>query len=109
MPSPFDAMLAGADATIFATFGVTASWQPEYGTAWPAMVIIDRPTENDIFGPGRLPVSIDRCRLQVRRSEVATPLAGDLVTADGETFTVLGEPSLDAAMAIWQCEATQSA
>ena len=38
---------------------------------------------------------------EVRRKEVTSPAAGDVIVRDGDSFVVQGEPRLDAERLIW--------
>jgi hypothetical protein len=38
---------------------------------------------------------------EIRRRDVAAPQAGDIITHDGDSFVVQGEPRLDAERLIW--------
>jgi hypothetical protein len=43
--------------------------------------------------------------IDVRRSEVAEPAAGDTVEIDSEIFEIIASPALDSLRLVWTCEA----
>jgi hypothetical protein len=38
---------------------------------------------------------------EIRRQDVADPVAGDIIVHDGNSFVVQGEPRLDAERLVW--------
>ncbi|MHA3791457.1 head-tail joining protein [Sphingomonas sp. YL-JM2C] len=84
---------------IFAHLGEEAIWE---GVADPVRVIAR--DEDQQFG-GEIEIVADTHILRVRRSEVASPTAGQVVTLieSGESFTVMGAPKIDRRR-VWRCE-----
>ncbi len=69
----------------------------------PVRVVTRRPDQIVGFGDSRAIVST--VLIEVRKSEVPTPAAGDAVTVDGDTFEIIAAPSLDGLGLVWTCEA----
>lgn len=92
--------------TLFADPNIArnALWRTGGAGAGAAVrVITKRPDQITGFGDSRaiLPTML----IEVRRSEVAAPAAGDTVEIDGETFAVIATPLIDSLGLIWACEA----
>ncbi|QQA43952.1 hypothetical protein [Pelagovum pacificum] len=77
----------------------SATYTPQVGDPVACRVIRRAPTED--FGIGRGRVSVAGVTFLVRKSEVASPRAGDVITAAGEQRTVDGSPELDPKGLIW--------
>lgn len=72
------------------------------GTA--VRIIRKRPDQVVGFGDSRavLPTVL----IDVRQSEVPNPASGDTLEIEGETFTIIATPTIDAERLIWTCEAS---
>ena len=91
-------MSAFADALddLFAdpNMGVTVTYQ---GRSIRALV--RRPDRDIEFAD--ITVHTGTAVFEIRRQEVASPAAGDVIVRDGDSFVVQGEPRLDAERLIW--------
>lgn len=83
---PFAQML---DAC-FARLGADAVYTPQGGAPVAVRVIARRPDQVIGFGETRL--HAETTVFDVRASEVTNPNPGDVITFDGATFVVQGEP-----------------
>lgn len=100
-----DAFASATDA-LFADSNIARSaiWRAGgAGTGVAARAVIRRPDQVVGFGDSRaiLPTML----IEVRRSEVAAPAAGDTVEINGETFAIIATPTIDSLGLIWTCEA----
>lgn len=77
------------------------------GEGIPVRVVTRRPDRVVGFGDSRaiLPAVL----IDVRRSEVAEPAAGDTVEIAGETFAIMAAPVADSLGLVWTCEAAKQA
>ena len=73
------------------------------GPATPCRVILTRPDLTSTFGDSR--ITSDTTMLDVRVSQVASPMAGDTVTIGTEVLVIQGEPLRDRERLAWKCEA----
>jgi len=88
-------------------FAVSASYAPAAGGGGSTVsIILDRPVET--LELGSLGINADTRVFVVRRSEVAEPVRGDLVTAEGEVL-VVQSATLDVSRSVWTVEASVSA
>jgi hypothetical protein len=76
------------------------------GDGMPVRVIRKSPDEVVGFGSSRTVVAT--VLIDVRVSEVASPVSGDTVEIDGTVFEIIGTPVRDALGFAWTCEATTS-
>jgi hypothetical protein len=96
---------ATATDALFADPNIARSAIWRAGGAGPGIavrVVARRPDQVTGFGDSRaiLPTVL----IEVRRSEVAAPAAGDTVEIDGETFAIVAMPLIDGLRLIWTCE-----
>jgi len=69
----------------------------------PVRVILRRPDRVGEFGETR--IVAETVMIDVRVSEVATPLDGDSIEAEGTVYVTQGEPIRDAERLAWTMEA----
>jgi hypothetical protein len=72
------------------------------GPGVPVRVVLGRPDRVGSFGETR--IASAAAMLEVRRSEVPSPAAGDSFEVDGERLLVQGEPLADAERLLWTIE-----
>lgn len=72
--------------TLFQTRGRLSSFTPTGGSAVPCRVI--RQGGGEAVQLGQVRVVVDRTSFHVRRAEVASPAAGDLLSFGGDAYTV---------------------
>jgi hypothetical protein len=107
---PMQAAFAAAIDAIFRDANVAedAFWRAGgVGVGTAVRVIRKSPDEVVRFGDSRavLPTLL----IDVRRSQVAEPAAGDTVEIDGELFEIIAAPTLDSFRMVWTCEAAAAA
>ncbi|TAN44449.1 MAG: hypothetical protein EPN26_16790 [Rhodospirillales bacterium] len=73
---------------------VTVSYQGR-----PVRALVRQPDRDIEFAD--ITVHTATAVFDVRRKEVASPAAGDVIVHDGDSFVVQGEPRLDAERLIW--------
>lgn len=96
-------VFAAADAIVFATFGVAATYRAGgTGTATPVTVIRETPTA-DAAGFG-VPVRAGAQILSVRVADLAAVAKGDTFTIGAELLTVQGAPARDGQGTMWRVE-----
>ncbi|MGD9509237.1 MAG: hypothetical protein AB7I59_03320 [Geminicoccaceae bacterium] len=84
--------------------GRDALYRPgDTGAGVPVRVVLARPDRVGSFGETR--IASGTSMLEVRRSEVPSPAAGDSFEVDGERLLVQGEPLADAEQLVWTVEA----
>ena len=94
---------AAADASVFRTFGVAATYRPGgTGTATPVTVIRETPTP-DAVGFGA-PVRAGAQILSVRVVDIPALAKGDTFTIGAELLTVQGAPARDGQGTMWRAE-----
>jgi len=76
-----------------------ATYQPADGDSFPIRVIARRADAVTEFGDARL--WSETTMFDLRVSEVASPLPGDRLVLDGETFVIHGEPVRDRERLVW--------
>ena len=76
--------------------------QGDSGPGVPVRVVLARPDRVGGFGETR--IAGETAMLEVRRSEVPTPAAGDSFEVEGERLLVQGEPLADAVRLLWTIE-----
>jgi uncharacterized Zn-binding protein involved in type VI secretion len=96
-------VFAAADAIVFATFGVAATYRAA-GTGTPTAVTVIRqmPTV-DAAGFG-VAVRAGSQILAVRVADIAEVAKGDTFAIGAETLTVQGAPALDGQGTMWMAE-----
>lgn len=72
------------------------------GDGVPVRVIATRNDQVSEFSD--LSIVSATARFDLRVSEVPTPAEGDVITLDGETFIVQGEPVRDAERLVWSVD-----
>jgi hypothetical protein len=72
-------------------------------------VRIVRKSPDEVVGFGASRAVMATMLIDVRVSEVASPVAGDSVEIDGELFDILGTPVRDGLGLVWTCEASARA
>ena len=72
------------------------------GPDGPVLVVLVRPDRVGSFGETR--IASAAALLEVRRSEVPSPAAGDSFEVDSERLLVQGEPLADAERLLWTIE-----
>lgn len=78
----------------------TALYRPGgIGDGVPVRVIAKRNDQVSEFSD--ISVVSATARFDLRISEVATPVEGDTITLDGETFVIQGEPLRDTERLVW--------
>jgi hypothetical protein len=91
-------MTAFADALddLFAdpNMTVTVSYQGN-----PVRALVRRPDRDIEFSD--ITVQTSTAVFEIRRRDVPTPQAGDIIIHDGDSFVVQGEPRLDAERLVW--------
>jgi hypothetical protein len=95
------AFSAAMDA-IFADANMAADalwFEQGFGPGTACRVIRRAPDEVSDFGQGRF--RSETTTVYVRVSDVATPMAGDLLTIGTEQFRVQGDPLRDAERLVW--------
>ncbi len=73
----------------------------------PVRVILRRPDEVVGFGDSR--AVLPSVLIDVRRSDVAAPAAGDTVEIAGDVFEIIAAPVADSLGLVWTCEAAKQA
>lgn len=98
-------------ASLYAEFGEPADWAPVDGGAAVSVTVRRRSEDGLVNYGGSTAIGLQN-PIRVRRSEVAQPYEGDLVTvkdpdtgAELETYRILGEPRLAKTGAEWVCDA----
>lgn len=73
------------------------------GSGFPVRVVLAWPDRVSSFGETR--IASATAMLEVRRSEVSSPVAGDSFEVAGERLLIQGEPLADAERLLWIIEA----
>ncbi|TAN62801.1 MAG: hypothetical protein EPN20_10560 [Magnetospirillum sp.] len=61
--------------------------------------LVRRPDRDVEFAD--ITVQTSTALFEIRRHDVAAPVAGDIIVHDGDSFVVQGEPRLDAERLVW--------
>src|SRR5690606_14390589 len=77
------------------------------GAGIPVRVILRRPDEVVGFGDSR--AVLPSVLIDVRRSDVAAPAAGDTVEIAGAVYEIIAAPVADSLGLVWTCEAAKQA
>lgn len=94
---------AAANAVIFATFGVAATYRAAgAGDGLAVTIIRDRPTADAVAFGTTLRAHAQIIHVQV--AEVAVLAKGDSFTIGAEILTVAGAPRLDGLRTMWTAE-----
>lgn len=102
----FDAAAIDALDALFADFGQKATWRRSGAIVAKPLIVLNEPRRDEPLGGGYL--ATEPLSLEVRRSEVATPIEGDTVTlGDGRVMTVQGRPSLDRVALVWSARLSE--
>ncbi|MFZ3484206.1 head-tail joining protein [Sphingomonas sp. 3-13AW] len=111
-----DPFAPALDALFHGPGSEAADYVTESGVQEGVRVIRSRPTADAPFGDSR--IRQDTCMIDVRRSEVPAPAAGDRFlireidpAAQAEVLTVCivtGDPALDVERMTWTCEAPEA-
>lgn len=104
------AAFAAAIDTIFRDGNIAedALWRAG-GLGSGQAVRIVRKSPDEVVGFGASRAVMATMLIDVRVSEVASPVAGDSVEIDGELFDILGTPVRDGLGLVWTCEASARA
>lgn len=79
-----------------------ATFRPRSGGAdTPCRVILKQPDELTDYGAGR--IASETLRIDVRVSEIAAPVEGDLFIVGTRRAVVNGAPMLDREGLVWMC------
>lgn len=107
----FSDNLPALDDAVFDHLGDPASWAGLEGTV---QIILAEPDEVAQFGQSSSVIVPTRI-LQVRRSEVAAPIKGDIVcpgrmeaavfVPGARSLKIIARPQLDEVGTVWRCEA----
>lgn len=99
MADPF----ATALGVFFAAPGsVAAEWLSPDGETKSIRVVLERGVEK--LETGQAVFNADRTIARIQRVDVADPSGGSIRIADGGTFEIDGEPTLDIERVEWSCE-----
>ncbi|MFN3624471.1 MAG: hypothetical protein ACK4TP_10450 [Hyphomicrobium sp.] len=100
-----DAFAAATDA-LFAdpNIATDAIWRAG-GMGGGIAVRVIRKSPDAVAGFGDSRVVLPAVLIDVRRSEVAEPAAGDTVEIDSKLFEIVAAPTLDSLRLVWTCEA----
>jgi hypothetical protein len=102
MPAAFGAAI---DA-IFRDANVAEDARWRTGGGGPGIAVrVVRKTPDQIAGFGDSRAVLPAVLIDVRRSEVADPAAGDTVEIGTGVFEIIGTPVLDSLGLVWTCEA----
>lgn len=81
-----------------------ATWRP--GDAGPGIAVrVVRKTPDQVVGFGDSRAVLPTVLIDVRRSDLADPLAGDTVEIGTVVLEIIGTPVLDSLGLVWTCEA----
>jgi hypothetical protein len=102
MPSAFSTTEAKALERVFAKFGVSAEYvSPELVTA-ECVVVINR--ADDTTTLGNVPIVAGQMVVEVRVSELASPVRGGIFSAESREFKIVSAPKReDASGLVWTC------
>lgn len=97
LSAPPDPFVIALDALFRAPGSVVATFAPAVGDPFEVRVIRDNGREVQDS------VIMDTEAVQIRRSEVARPAAGDRIEFADEAFTIQSPPQLDRERLTWTC------
>ena len=89
---------------VYRAYGEASVWTP-VGGGVPATPSVRRQIGEQVVRWGDSEAVMGSLILRVRRSELAAPAEGDLVTIAPDTFKVIAEPRLEPVGQEWLCEA----
>lgn len=91
---------AKAIDTVFAEFGLDASYVPQEGSSVPVRVLPRR--GDSVLDLGRTQIAIDSLFFELRRSESITPTEDDRLEINGQTYLIQAEPRIeDVSFLVW--------
>jgi hypothetical protein len=95
---------AADTAAIFdGPLAVDATYTPDGGSAVAVRIIPSQPDVDLTFGDTRLGSTSSVFKLPV--SQIANPVAGDVIVKGGDTFTIQGKPRRNDRRLVWTIEA----
>lgn len=104
-----DAFAAATDA-LFADPNIArgAIWRADgVGPDITVRVVTRRPDQVVGFGDSR--AILPSVLIDVRQSDVANPVAGDVVSIGADVFEIIAPPTIDSLQLVWTCEAARQA
>lgn len=88
--------------------GEDALWRSG-GAGVGVAVRVVRRSPDAVVGFGDSRAVLPSVLIDVRRSDVAAPAAGDIVEVAGDTFEIIATPVADSLGLVWTCEAAKQA
>lgn len=86
--------------TVFAEFGLDASYVPQVGDQVAVRVLPRR--GDSLLDLGQTQIAIDSLFFELRRSESITPAEDDRLEIDGQTYLIQAEPRIeDVSSLVW--------
>lgn len=86
--------------TVFAEFGLDASYVPQVGDPVAVRVLPRR--GDSLLDLGQTQIAIDSLFFEMRRSESITPAEDDRLEIDGRTYLIQAEPRIeDVSSLVW--------
>ena len=86
--------------TVFAEFGLDASYVPQVGD--PVVVRVLPRRGDSLLDLGQTQIAIDSLFFELRRSESITPAEDDRLEIDGQTYLIQAEPRIeDVSSFVW--------
>lgn len=86
--------------TVFAEFGLDASYVPQAGD--PSVVRVLPRRGDSLLDLGQTQIAIDSLFFEMRRSESITPAEDDRLEIDGQTYLIQAEPRIeDVSSFVW--------
>jgi hypothetical protein len=86
--------------TVFAEFGLDASYVPQVGDPVAVRVLSRR--GDSLLDLGQTQIAIDSLFFELRRSESITPAEDDRLEIDGQTYLIQAEPRIeDVSSLVW--------
>lgn len=96
-------MFSPITAAAFARFGTPADYYPQTGPGPIAVTAIFNKGKG-VGGQTDSGVAIHQYTCDVRVSEIAQPVKGDVIEIEGRQFVVAGSPNLDREGEAWQLD-----
>ncbi|MGB3391298.1 MAG: hypothetical protein WBA88_25330 [Pseudaminobacter sp.] len=102
-----DAFAAATDA-VFADPNIArgAIWRPG-GTGSGMAVRVATRQPDQVVGFGDSRAILSSVLIDVRQSDVASPVAGDVVMIGADVFEIIAPPTIDSLQLVWTCEAAR--
>ena len=86
--------------TVFAEFGLDASYIPQVGD--PSVVRVLPRRGDSLLDLGQTQIAIDSLFFELRRSESITPAEDDRLEINGQTYLIQAEPRIeDVSSLVW--------